>query len=122
MGTSLVHHRGNATLGLNSIVLFAVLALGVAVPARTQSAEIVLSKEAEPLEQCAAAELQRYLVRLFDVSLEVVPERIDEAEYAFLAGTRNHNPAVVTGLQTFLELSDRGFVLRTTFVRRQALD
>jgi Glycosyl hydrolase family 67 N-terminus len=110
---SSLHQKGRVALVFRLIVCAALVWLGASVPAGAQSIDIVLADNAEPLERYAAAELQRYLARLFDLSANVVPSPTRQADHVFLLGTAGHHPAVAAGAAAFPELSDQGFVLRT---------
>ncbi len=100
----------------------ALLAVLSCAPASAQTIEVAVAKDAEPLEELAGSELQRYLARLFPVSASVVWEPSEQADYAFLVGVASRNAAVTAGGQAFPQLTDQGFVLRTmTFKEKPAL-
>jgi len=86
---------------------------GASGPAHADSVEIVVSPDAAELEQFAAAELQRYLTRLFDVAPFIVPSSGEASDFVFLLGTSNRSAGGITGAGTFPQLSDQGFVLRS---------
>jgi hypothetical protein len=99
------------------LVLAAIAAcwavFGASGPAHADSVEIVVSPDAAELEQFAAAELQRYLTRLFDVAPLIVPSSGEASDFAFFLGTSNRSAGGMTGAGTFPQLSDQGFVLRS---------
>ena len=107
------HHRGHGAYVFGLMVCATLLWLSASAPAGAESVEIVLAEKAEPLERYAAAELQRYLARLFDLPSTVAPVPTGRADYVFLLGTADHCPVVAVGAAAIPELSDQGFVLRT---------
>ena len=89
---------------------------------RPKSIEVVISKEAGGLEQFAAAELHRYLQRLFGASVRVVPSPNGTADSVFVLGTSDHLPGPRLGETPLPQLSDQGFLLRKTTCQEQAVD
>jgi hypothetical protein len=73
---------------------------------------LVISREADKLEQFAASELEGYVERLFRVSATIVSSPSPNAEAFFLLGTSDRLPAGVLAAEVFPQLSDQGFVLR----------
>ena len=99
-------------------LVFAVIAawwpvLAASGPARAESVEIVVSADAAELEQFAAAELQRYLARLFNVASRIVPLPGETSDCVFFLGTSKGSIGGTLGAETFPPLSDQGFVLRS---------
>jgi hypothetical protein len=88
------------------------LAQGNAESAPAHSIEVVIAKEADSLEQFAAAELQRYLKVLFGVSARLVNKPSPNADCLFPVGTSWRHPGRALGMETFPQLSDQGFLLR----------
>jgi hypothetical protein len=84
-----------------------------------KSVEVVLFPEAGSLEQFAAAELERYLERLFGLSVRRVAEPSGEADACFILGTTNHHPAQALEGAALPELSDQGFLLRRIACRKK---
>ena len=78
--------------------------------------ELIVAKEADELERFAAAELCRYLERLFGVSATITDSPGETAGCRFLLGVARHGWAAVAGLgeQHLPALSDQGFLLRKT--------
>lgn len=97
-----------------SAIALCVLARGVSGSAQTKSIEVVVSKEADRLEQFAASELTRYLERLFAVPASIVSRPSTTADCLFLLGTPGHHPGRALGEETLPPLSDQGFLLRKT--------
>ena len=79
-----------------------------------QSIAVVISQDASGLEQFAAAELQRYLQRLFAVSVTVGSSPNDTADSVFMLGTPGQLPVYELGETPLPQLSDQGFLLRKT--------
>ena len=84
----------------SSATAVCLLVLGLARPAQAGSVELVISKEADKLEQFAASELVRYVQRLFRLSATIVSSPSSSADAFFLLGTSDrlpggdHTPAV----------------------------
>ncbi len=90
------------------------LILGLARPGQATSVELVISKEADTLERFAAAELERYLERLFGASATIVSSPSETAEAYFLMGTSDRHPAKILQASALPRLNDQGFLLRKT--------
>lgn len=86
---------------------------------RPKSLEVVLSPQAGASEQFAAAELQRYLPRLFGATVRVTSASSGTADSAFVLGTPGHLPSSCLGESAVPPLSDQGFLLRKTSYRNQ---
>jgi len=103
-------------------LLLTGLCLGSLVTARPvlgEPVEIVISKQAEPLERFAASELERSLERLFVVSVNVVTSPGETASPLFLLGATAHHPGRELGIEGFPQLTDQGFLLRRTTCRNR---
>ena len=89
--------------------------------AAPKSLQVAIAAEAGSLERFAAAELQRYLQRLFAASVSVVSAPDHKADAAFLLATSGRLPA--PGLvETAPRLSDQGFLLKkTTYMGKPAM-
>ena len=101
----------------SSVPFFLVAALVTSAScawAGTPTTEVVIAKDAGALEQFAAAELQRYLGRLFGVSAKTVLAPTATAGNLFLVGTSTRHPCRSLGEAALPTLSDQGFLLRKT--------
>lgn len=101
----------------SSVPFFLVAALVASAScawADTPTTEVVITKDADALEQFAAAELQRYLDRLFGVSATTVSAPTATAGNLFLVGTSAHHPCRSLGEAAIPALTDQGFLLRKT--------
>ena len=87
---------------------------GLTDPDAVQAVEVVVSQEAQELERFAATELQRYLQRLFRVSVDIGSEPSASADAVFLVGSSTRPPAHISGDATLPPLSDQSFLLRRT--------
>jgi hypothetical protein len=85
-----------------------------AAASAVKSVEIVSVKDAGDLEKFAAAELQRYVERLFGVSAKIVAKPSGMAEAVFVLGTSTRCRSDFIESKTFPPLSDQGFLLRKT--------
>jgi alpha-L-fucosidase 2 len=83
-------------------------------PARARLVEVVIPPQADKLERFAASELQRYLVRLFGASVNMVPAPTASADCVFLLGAVGRHSARALGQEEFPQLTEQGFLLRTT--------
>jgi len=82
---------------------------------RAVSLDVVCPKDGSDLERFAAAELQRYLKRLFGASVRMTPSPDGTANGTFLLGTSARSLAGFGLHETALpHLSDQGFLLRKT--------
>ena len=81
---------------------------------RPTSIQVVLSKEGGGLEQFAAAELQRYLQRLFGASVHAASAPGGAADGVFVLGTSGRLPGSGLSEIPMPQLSDQGFLLRKT--------
>lgn len=88
--------------------------LAASGPAHAESVELVVSADAAELEQFAAAELQRYLARLFNVAARVVSSPGEAADAVFFLGTLNRSTGGVPGAEVLPTITDQGFLLRRT--------
>lgn len=79
-----------------------------------QSIELVISKAAGGLERFAAAELDRYLQRLFGVSVRIASVPSGAADAVFVLGASGRVPDPGAGEAALPHLSDQGFLLRKT--------
>ncbi len=82
--------------------------------AARQSVAVMISTDAGDMEKFAAAELQRYLQRLFGVAATVGTSSDDSVDAVFLLGTTNRLPTPGIGNLVMPQLSDQGFLLRRT--------
>jgi hypothetical protein len=97
--------------------LAAVFSLGcAAVPqaAAGSQVEVVVARDADPLVRFAAAELARYVPRLFGASATVVDAASPNAGHVLAVGVSQTHPARGLAKAAFPALSDQGFLLRKT--------
>ncbi len=89
---------------------------------RPASLEVVVPKEADELEQFAAAELHRYLERLFGVAVRIESSPSGTADSVLVLGTSGHISISCLGETPMPHLSDQGFLLRkTTCLKKPAM-
>jgi hypothetical protein len=88
-----------------------VLAFSAEGQAAKPSIALVVATDADPLEQYAASELQRYLTRLFSVSPHIVSLPEESADCLFFVGTTRDIGATISSAA--IPLSDQGFLLRS---------
>jgi hypothetical protein len=93
-----------------AVACFALL--GLTTVAWSESVEIIVSSEADPLERFAATELERYIEEIFPASVDIVSEPGGKADAVFLLGAATHHPFAAA--QLLPALSDQGFLLRNT--------
>lgn len=92
------------------------------VAATKQSVAVLISTEASDMEKFAAAELQRYLQRLFGIAASIDASPNDKAESLFVLGTSSRLPNLGLGNVAMPQLSDQGFLLRrTTLMNKPAM-
>ena len=96
------------------ILLLAALFVFAWGASRAAGAEIniVVTPQADPLETFAANELQRYLERLFPVSVRVASTPSESAESLFFVGLPKGVPGAEALCASVPKLSDQGFLLR----------
>jgi len=101
-------------LAIGRTHLMAAERAGVVAASRPASIEVVMSPDATELERFAAAELHRYLERLFGAVVKQSPSPAGAADGVFLLGTPGRVPGLPEGSASLPRLSDQGFLLRKT--------
>lgn len=87
---------------------------GGSVPARAETVGLVSASATEGLELFAATELQRYLERLFGVSVRIASSPDESADALFFLGVSKRNPTEPPGPDGPATLSDQGYRLCNT--------
>lgn len=102
------------------ITFFGILPVSVWA-AQGSQVSVVVGRRAPELEHFAANELCDYLKELFDIRIRPVNRPEDSSEVILLVGGPETNPAIreAVSAKPFPELTDQGFVLRSSDIGGQ---